>query len=48
MSLRHGLRDDVAEVELDEVDGAGDVAVIGGDVADFNEDSEDERDQKEE
>ena len=37
----------MAEVELDEVYGAGDVAVIGGDIADFDEDSEDERDQKE-
>ena len=47
LGLRHCLRDDVAEVELDEVDGAGDVAVVGGDVADFDEDSEDEGDQEE-
>ena len=47
LGLRYGLRDDVAEVELDEVDGAGDVTVVGGDVADFDEDSEDEGDQKE-
>ena len=38
----------MAKVELDEVDGAGDVAVVGGDVADFDHDSEYERDQKEE
>ena len=37
----------MAEVELDEVDGAGNVAVVGGDVADFDEDSEDEGDQEE-
>ena len=37
----------MAEVELDEVDGAGDVAMVGGDVADFDEDSEDEGGQKE-
>ena len=48
MGLRHGPRDDVAEVELDEVDGAGNVAVVGGEIADFDKDGEDERDQKEE
>lgn len=37
----------MAEVKLDEVDGAGDVAVVGGDIPDFDEDSEDEGDQKE-
>ena len=46
LGLGYGLRNDVAEVELDEVDGARDVAVIGGGVADFDEDSEDERAQK--
>lgn len=47
MGPRHGLRDDVAKVELEEIDGAGNVTVVGGDVADFDEDSEDKRDQKE-
>jgi len=44
---RHGLRDNVAKVELKEIDGAGNVTVVGGDVTDFDEDSKDKRDQKE-
>ena len=34
----------MAEIELEEVDGAGDVVVVGEDVANFDGDSEDERD----
>lgn len=44
LGLRYGLKDDVIEVKLNEIDGAGDITVVNGDVTDFDEDSEDERD----
>ena len=47
LGLGHGLRNYVAEVKLDEVDRAGDMAVVGEGVADFDENSKDERAQKE-
>lgn len=38
----------MADIELDEIDGARNTAVVGGDVADFNEDNGNERDDEEE
>ena len=47
LGLGHGLWDDMAEVELDEVDGAGDLSVVSGDIAGLNKDGEDEGDEEE-
>ena len=48
LGLGHSLRDDVADVELEEVDGACGVSVVGRDAADFDEDGAEEGDEKDE